>query len=554
MTARYKPSFGVLPWFAIACLSAVVFGIAHRHAFLSAYVINDDVRQQIFWMARWLDPRLYPQDLLSTYANVYVPPGVKALYYLAAKGFGCDPILFSKLLSGLLFVVLAVALCGIGLALEGPTLGLACAAMVWLMPFFLKNISGGLSRSFAAPMLALFVWAWIRRRGVAMGLVLLLEALCIPYMALLCAGCSCLEATVSWARRRQGPAFPAKWWHIAVLALAGWLVWRMNHAVTVAGFGPLVTGSALLDPVFSAAGRLELFPLPNPFFDLVYWPFESIGLFLDIGLFTGIASLAVLLPFLIRGARRAPWKALAPSLRPLAFLLAGSLLLYTAARIVALALFVPDRYISYSLNLLYALGLAVCLRWALAPAVCSRRRAAVLLGIAALVGVWRLSDAGLYDYSKDAPLYHAVAQLPYNALIAGNPEVLDTVLTFGRRNVLASFELAHPWSRGYWQRYRYRLAAQANAYYAKDIAQVIAMVRRWGVTHIVVRESDFTPEAMARHPLFEPYDTQIAMLGRQPGDFVLLDAALFPYQRVAPGIRLIDVRGLIDPTPSSAAP
>lgn len=531
----------------VVLLSAAVFAIAHRHAFFSAYVINDDIRQQLFWMARWLDPTLYPPDLLSDYAAVYVPDGVKTLYFLAAKGCGCDPILFSKLLTGVLFVLLAVTMYGIGRTLGDRSLGFACAAMIWLMPFFLKNISGGLSRAFAAPFLALFVLAWLKGRGGAMALVLILQALCIPYMAVLCAGCACLESGLRLLRHRRLGTFPGRVWHFAALLLAAFLVWRMQHAFLAAGFGPLVTGQALATgPEYGPAGRLDLYPQPNPFFDLVYWPFESIGLFLECGLAAGILSLAALLPVLIRGARRAPWPAIWRKSHPLAFLLAGSLVLYTVARIVALTLFVPDRYSSYTINLLYALGLAICLRFAVVSRFEHRKLAgACLLLAAAGLGAWRLTDASLYDYRNGSALYAAVARLPKDALLAGNPNVLDNVLTFGRRTVLASYELAHPWSLGYWKRYAPRLADQAAAYYAKDPATVLTIARKHGLTHLVVRESDFTPKALAGSPVFEPFDARIRELAAKPGPFVLLADKLFPSERIAPGFRLIDLRPLL---------
>jgi hypothetical protein len=543
MTASFDRTPDRWDWLPVALGSLVVFLLAHRHALLSPFVINDDVRQQLFWMARWLDPGLYPPDLLNAYAAAYVPDGVKALYFLAAKGVGLGPILFSKLLTGALFVALAVVMRSIGATLGGRRLGWICAAMVWVLPFFLKNISGGLSRSFAPPLLALFILAWLRRNAGLMAATLLVEALCIPYMAVACAGCACLDAAVSRLCRRQGPAFPARPWHLVVIALAAVLVWRFTQAMTTAGFGPLAMGRKLLDrPELTAAGRLDLFPLPNPFFDLVYWPFEGIGLFLDIGLFSGIASLAALLPLLIRGARRAPWAQLAPKIRPLAFLLAGSLVLYLAARVLALALFVPDRYIMYTINLLYALGLAICLDAALDSLLERKEAGLVLLLLAVGLGGWRLTDASLYDYRGDAPLYAAVASLPKDALLAGNPELLDNVLTFGRRNVLASFELAHPWSLGYWHRLVPRLTDQIEAYYAKDARTVVAVAKAHGITHFVVRDSDFAPKVTSGHPLFAPFDARIRELAAMPGDFALLDGKKFPYTRIEPDIRLVDVR------------
>ncbi|WP_428564558.1 MAG: hypothetical protein ACP59X_02430 [Solidesulfovibrio sp. DCME] len=554
MTGPSDGPAGGRDWLFVGLLSAGVFAVAHRLGLASPYVVNDDVRQQIYWMARFLDPSLYPPDLLGDYAAAYVPAALKALYFAAAKGFGCDPILFSKLLTGGLFVALALAFFGLGTVLEGRVLGYACAAMAWCLPYFLKSISGGLSRSFAPPLLALFFLAWLRRSGGAMAATLLAQALFIPYIAVLCAVCACLDAFLCRIVDRPAGPFPARPWHGLALVLAAGLVWSFSHGLDVAGFGPLVGRSALAaGPEFSAAGRLELYPLPNPFFDLVYWPFESIGLFLDIGLVAGIVSLAVLLPFVIVGARRAPWPGLAATAgRPAAMLLAGSLLLYALARIVALKLFVPDRYITYTVNLLYALCLAVVLRHALAGLLSRRLGRFVLLAVALGLGLWRLSGVGLYDYRADAPLYAAVRALPKDALVAGNPELLDTVLTFGQRNVLASFELAHPWSLGYWERYFPRLAHQADAYYAKDPLAVLEFAKAYGVSHMVVREADLTPEAVAKGPLFAPLDARIKALAERPGEFALLDAAFFPYTSPEPGVRLVDLRPLLDKLPAGA--
>ncbi len=543
-------------WLVVALCSLAVFLVAHRLGLASPYVINDDVRQQIFWMARWLDPALYPPDLLGDYAAAYVPPALRALYFAAAKGVGLDPILFSKLLTGGLFVALALAFFGLGTAMEGRRLGFFCVAMACCLPYFLKNISGGLSRSFAPPLLALFFLAWVRRSGAAMAATLLVQALFIPYIAVLCAFCACCDAF--WARitdRVAGP-FPSKPWHGLALLGAAALVWSFDHSLTVAGFGPLVGRATLAaGPEFTAAGRLELYPLPNPFFDLIYWPFESIGLFLDIGLFAGIASLAVLLPFVIVGARRAPWRELAVRAgRPAAMLLAGSLLFYVLARAVALKLFVPDRYIAYTINLLYALALAVVLRHALDRLLTRTGGRVFLSALALAVGMWRISGAGLYDYRADAPLYRAVAALPKDALLAGNPELLDTVLTFGRRDVVASYELAHPWSQGYWAMYYPRLAHQAEAYYAKDADVVLEFARAYGVTHMVVREADLTKEAAAKGPLFAPFDARIAELAATPGNFALLDGAKFPYTSPEPGVRLVDLRPLLAARPAVSEP
>ncbi len=62
---------------------------------------------------------------------------------------------------------------------------------------------------------------------------------------------------------------------------------------------------------------------------------------------------------------------------------------------------------------------------------------------------------------------------------------------------------------------------------------------------MVVRDSDFTPKALAGSPVFEPFDTHIRELAAKPGPFVLLDDSLFPSEHIAPGLRLIDLRPLL---------
>ena len=173
-------------------LSAVVFFLAHLNAWSSPYVINDDVRQQIFWMQQWLDPQLFRGDLLAEYARHYVPWGVQGLYWLAT--WVTNPISFSKFLPGLLFIFLALCLYRLGLGIGGRSLAWTMVAVYWFMPFFLDNLAGGLARAFAAPLLAFFWLCWQEERPWGMGAALLLQALFIPYIFIT----SALAVALAW--------------------------------------------------------------------------------------------------------------------------------------------------------------------------------------------------------------------------------------------------------------------------------------------------------------------------------------------------------------------
>ncbi|HMZ81305.1 MAG TPA: hypothetical protein PLL06_16505, partial [Acidobacteriota bacterium] len=99
-------------WFWLSLVCALGFSIpALREAVSAAYVIQDDTRQHVFWMQRFLDPELFPNDLIADYFQSVAPPGY-ALLYRGLALIGISPLLASKLLPP----VLALSLTGFGFA------------------------------------------------------------------------------------------------------------------------------------------------------------------------------------------------------------------------------------------------------------------------------------------------------------------------------------------------------------------------------------------------------------------------------------------------------
>ncbi len=89
---------GTRRWFAGCMLYALVCGgLALRQAFASDYVLADDVRQHVFWMFRFLDPAVFPNDPIADYFQSIAPPGFSALYR-ALAALGIDPLLASKVI------------------------------------------------------------------------------------------------------------------------------------------------------------------------------------------------------------------------------------------------------------------------------------------------------------------------------------------------------------------------------------------------------------------------------------------------------------------------
>ena len=257
-----------------------------------------------------------------------------------------------------------------------------------------------------------------------------------------------------------------------------------------------------------------------------------------------------------------------PKLAPVGYLGLASLLVYLLARWFFLKLFLPDRYLMYSLNLFYCLFLALC--WSAALRVADWPRSLAVLTLIAAVGLSgvRLQNVGLYDYSAVRPLCEALAQTPKDALIAGHPNLMDAVPTFARRRAFATFELAQPWSKGYWQWLKPRMEELFVAYYATDPEVVKSFCRRHHIDFLVVDDRHFTPAFLAGGwfwfpsvqpiipgkpgpplaewvwcPFFAPFDEQIraqAQAGRQR--FALLDPEGFLRRYLADHLWLLDMR------------
>lgn len=576
----------------VVAFSALVFLWAHAPAFRHRLIVNDDVRQQVFWMARWADGRLFAGDLLADYAQHYVPWGVQALY--RAASLVVDPVLFSKILTGLLFVVLAGLLFRIGLALGNRALGWTTVALYWLTPLFLDNLSGGLSRAFVAPVLALFVLGALRGQARLVMAASLLASLVAPYAFLLCATAwliGCVLRRGEWEPlRRRGV--------LLAVVTGGALVLGFSVRFAWAGYGPLAGPAQLSAPEFGPEGRYPFLPPLSPLPELLD-PWLSLAPFQEAGFVAGALSLLGLGLLLHRGyrgclARGRRSLSVPGPLRILAPLVAASLLLYLLARLLALRLFFPSRYLEHTAALLTCLAIAAgverALRFSSSRGRTGRMSLLVPVLVVGLLAAVRLRGVGLFDYGADAPLVARLQQTDRKALVAGHPYHLDNVLAFGQRRVVAAYELAHPWAHGFWARLEPRLDELFGAYYADDPALVDEFSARYGVDYWLVDERDFEPgfldepsvsvplcEALhlppaleracartglrlramdpsrrrsgcpGRAPFFTPFDQRIRRLvtdrsGVGLRRFALLDERAFPGERIGPRRRLVDVR------------
>jgi hypothetical protein len=412
------------------------------------------------------------------------------------------------------------------------------------MPAFVDNISGGLARAFAAPLLVLFLYAQLVRSRPFTVVALLMQSLFIPYILPICVGASALQYFAWKVRLVPSPPvlhslkdFP---FVVGTLGLVLW--WQSGMAM--AGFGPLPWGADIVGrPEFGEAGRFAVLPVPSVLWELFGRPWSALAPFREAGVIGGALCTLMLLALMALGANRLDWRDVKGLLWTPGFLLASSLLLFFAAKVLLLKLFIPSRYLEYTTNILYCFIIPFLLSPVVLPFIkrCSKPLAIAILGAVLLTGAIRQYGRELYDYSTWHNLSEFVQSTPPDSLFAGYPELMDNVLTFGQRNVFASFELAHPWSVGYWAMMGPRLDKMLHAYYGSSPEDIRFFCAQEGIDYFVVDQRHFKPEFMRGAPLFEPFRAVIQHRLEDKRPFALLSSS-FDAVIIDENVRVLDMR------------
>jgi len=567
----------------ITATALAVYVIAHWHAFVSPYVINDDVRQQIFWMQKWSEPGIYPHDYLAGYASNYVSWGVIAIYRVASGLM--NPVQFTKVVTGFLFILSAILIYRLALVFRDDVAALLAVAVYFLFGSFLGNMSGGLPRAFAFPLLLGYLCLIAESRLLAASLIIMLQSLFLPYIFLLCLAThllylahlsvkSVLQHRARLCEKEPGRKYPApsrmeplgSCIHdraalglkpeadaapsfgkliLSVIPLAaGVCIMLLKYVVLNSpAFGSLVGIQEIAGKVeYTAAGRYEIL---RPFYlELIeHWsfilPFHEWGPV--FGWFSAAAMLAVGVFAMAKTTKKSVHWA---GFRVFGYLMAASFTLYVLAFCLPLKLFVPSRYIESSLTILYCLAFALCLRIVIDSLNLTRFVFPALFLLLAFLGAVRLHNVELYDYSAGAPLYCFLSTTPLDATIAGHPEVMDNVVTFSRRKAFVTYKLSHAWIEPYWSVIKARSFDFFRAYYSDNAEEIRAFCKRNGIGYIVVRDEDFSEERLKKGKVyFEPFGTFISELTHSRSGFALLDDGLFPSVFRMQGIRVVKIDG-----------
>jgi hypothetical protein len=493
-------------WFAISMLYALACaGLALRQAFSHEYVVADDVRQHVFWMFRFIDPRLFPNDPVADYFQSIAPPGFAALYrFLAA--FGIDPLLASKLIPFGLGLLTAAYFFGAALRiLRYPATAALATILVCQCLWLSSDLCSATPRAFFYPLFCAFLYHQGRNHRVAVVATVLLQALFFPPGALISLGIVVLDLVHF---ENGWPIFSRKLrsYLFFIAALVFTLLALVPYLHTAEKFGPIVSYSQAREMTeFAPGGRVPFF-YPD-FWN--YWMHGAGGLHIQSR--PSWLFAAFLWPIFARLRSSSLSRRMGAGAQLLAQIAASALVLFAISHALLFRLYLPSRYTQHAARVLFSLAAAAVIT-ALADSLfrspkmpAAKFRILFAFGSSAFAGLlllWIvcyplfLSQFPRVGYitGKAPDLYRFFAAKPSTIRIASIADEANNLPVLCRRSIIFGVETAVPFHPGYYLPLRQRGLAIASAQYSPDLAVVQRCIRDQHIDFWLLDRGAFTPE------------------------------------------------------------
>ncbi|HEY2743240.1 MAG TPA: hypothetical protein VGL86_01400, partial [Polyangia bacterium] len=455
------------------------------------------------------------------FADVYYPPGVKAVYWIGT--LFANPFWISKIVPFLLGAVLVWQSFALGRTLGGRLVGAAAVVLILHCHFVWGRIVGLNARAFGFPLMVSFMRYTIERRERPALAVLLAETLFYPSTFLICA--PAFGASLLWPWKLD-----RRWLRYFVVVGAGLGI----AAVTVLHADPRIGHPIRMSELMTLRQRAIVGTWPLPSTSEVMLSTAHTALYDDYGiirwleksparlegLYVSLVAGALALLLAVRLVMTRRWRetlAKVPIIFPAMFV--GSMAAFAVAQAVPYRLYIPDRLLLYAWPPLLLFGL-LFLAYLAFSTVTSVRWAGVLAAVVVCAlelgfyGDGFSRDINVHNWtSRDDATTRFVATLPKDVLLAAPFDRASSIEAFARRKVLFSSLLNTPIHYPMGLELERRIEEFYRAYYARDLSPVRAMMDTDHVDYLVIDTRDFGSDAVKRaeYSMWSPFARQLIL-------------------------------------------
>jgi hypothetical protein len=483
-----------LLWLSLL-LSLALALFVERRVFFDLTAINDDVRNQAYWMLQIVDPNLFKHDLIADYFTQpsLISPAVWWIYALGSHWM--TPLRFSQFLPFPLIVLSTFCLFKFAEKLRDTRYAFWVCTLFNLFIWTVRNFAGGLPRAFSYPLLFLFLWQYQNRNILGITLSLCLGSLIYPPVSLLAFGIIIYDF---WQHRKTPlHQLPKTIW---LGALGAWSIgfWRYSQTTGSSHFGHIThLTEALQIPELFPGGRIPLFLLPN-FSN--HFPQQFLQLPLQMIPHLYITIPVVLLFTVWKWYQKTfsqRWGNL--SIPTVIWHLAGiSIAFYLLAWCTLFYLYVPERYLQFTLPIVIVFALAgifynLTNTWQKQP---FKLLTLFTLPLLITAPLWQ---PDLIHPSPDSQtLMKFLESTPRNSMISANLGVSSNIPPLARRSVLLSHEGYIPFHQKYFYAMKARLKSWLCAYYTTNANPLKSFVTQYPLDYIVVDINDYEKDRLTQ--------------------------------------------------------
>jgi hypothetical protein len=512
-----KNDYRAIFWFSFSIIFTGIYSyIALKDVLSNEYIVHDDVRSHVFWMRRFFDPELFPNDLITDYFQSVAPYGYSALYHFMAT-LGIEPIAFNKILP-LILVLITIPYCFGTCVRIFPIPAAGAIATVFLNQniWSTHDVASGTPRAFLYPLFLAFLYYLLGRSLFPCLITLLLQGLFYPQCIFVSAGILILRIfrLENW-RLRLSQKSNDYLFCFCGLAVSGFML--LPYALEGSSFGPVTTAAEGRNlPILQNRGSKRFF-YDNP------WDFwvcaERSGMVpSDWCRYFPPASalMALFLPSLLRQSDRFPLtKQISHNINILTQILLSSLGMFFFAHAVLFKLHLPNRYTKHSARILVAIAGAIALIVILDKLWqnCDRRlknrqknqliKIAILIPFTAIVFSYPFILKNFpdtqYFLASDPSLYQFFAKQPKDILIASLSDEANNIPTFSQRSVLVSSETSVPYHIGYYRQIQQRTLDMVQAQYSPNLTEAKQLIEKYGIDFWLIDNGAFTPDYIERN-------------------------------------------------------
>lgn len=498
--AQSKPDFSksVIFWLGCSLFFAAYYGgCALTQAFASEYVAQDDAREYVFWMQRFVDAELFPNDLTANYFQSITPLGYATLYKVMAT-IGITPLFLSKILPICLGIVTTIYTFFLSLRIFPVAITAFFSTLILNQSlWFASDIASATPRSFIYPLLPAFLYYLFTESRLALAIVMVLQALFYPLLIFLYSGI----LIIRWR---------TKVWQLA-LTLGLVIIAMSPYIISASEYGPVVSYTqAWHMPEHWREGRHHFFD-PNP------WQFWLIGQHSGIlpAVMPPLIWISLLFPWLKQNPRKFPLIRLLKSQDMYLFwqMFMIAIALYFAAHLFFLKLFFPTRHTIHLFRLIMSLTAGITLTilgdWSISTTKNIRKinlqKFALSLITLSIFTILFLYPNFLKSYPKSEyrigrhpSLYQYLQQQPKDTLTATLSNEADNLPTFSQRAILVGREYALPFHLGYYSQIRQRTIDLITAQYHVNLQPAKNLIQKYGIDFWLIEKDSLQPNYLTR--------------------------------------------------------